>query len=119
MSYSLPVFNLLLDVWRTPRTPGGGAPDLAAIPCQLYVVSRPALDITEASVTLWVPPIILRTPSLSFSPLVNDLYKVVLHGSSYFFLFRWWEYYHAGFGNEYQGIVVSHCDGARAVPFYQ
>ena len=117
--YTLPTFNLTMDIWRDPRTPASGAPDLSGVPVQMYLESRPQIDIEYDDPGFWVPPIILRSPKLSFTPRSGDLYLIVLHGSSYFYLYRWWEYYHAGFPNEYQAVLVIHCDGSRTVPFDQ
>lgn len=119
MAFTLPDFNQLLYVWRTPRTPEDGPPDEAEIPCQIYLASRLTQDITDGAPEAWKPPIILRCPSESFHPEPGDLYLLQIHDTDYYYLYRFWEYIHVGFPNEYQFVIVSHCGSDREVPYDQ
>lgn len=115
MPFTLPNFNLLMNVWRNPRVPASGGPDVANLACQLYLNTRGTFDLLPGARAQWVPPVWLRIAPGVFLAAPNDLYEVVAGGTRYY-LYRWDERTHLGFPNAYDSILVEQCTIARGTP---
>jgi len=104
MPFTVPQFNLALEVWRSGHAPLGDPPDVEDLACQLYIHNRHNQDITPGDGEFWVPPIILRIPT-GFQPLPGDIYGVGGNVIVYY-KHRWGHLIHWGFPNEYWCVVV-------------
>jgi hypothetical protein len=131
MAFKLPDFNLTFDLWRglatwppvlpwaVPTVP----PDLTAIPCQLYLWSKPdtpliRLDNPEPPYTVNQPlPIILRTPKgtdlrAPWRPVnVGAAFDLVCvpRVTSRYYAVVFVEDMHRGFPNEYRvGVLLQY-----------
>jgi len=109
MGYVLPQFNLLARVWYVPRRFSSGAPDAVDVPCQLYVYSRPLMDVQYGEKTLWVPPVTLRLPKEKVGTWAQMGLVECPSGSERYYLTRWKEWMHLGFPNEYLIAMVDQC----------
>ena len=104
MAYVVPTFNLLMDVWTTPATPGGGPASFVNIACQAYIWSKapfPAPPWMQAR----FPIDVVNTYA------VGDIYELPIASGRYWkalFLYRM----HEGFTNEYWVAHIYSCDNA-------
>jgi len=117
MAFTLPDFNLALQVWVPPNAPNLGGPDLTGMSCQLYIHNRHNQDITPTDRDFWVPPIILRIP-VGWQPEVGEIYGVDGNTNTYY-KHRFGHRIHQGFPNEYWMIVVEMCTPTGATPVFQ
>lgn len=126
MSYSVPQFNLLANIWDC-RFPSDGDPDWFDVPVQKYIRSRMSLDTSpQAADGFWrvyAPPIQLRFPRshLAFTGVAatwDHACFEVPAGSGAFYRTYWREIQHEGFPNEYAIILVNPCtsDGLATGP---
>lgn len=102
MPYSLPQFNLYVKLWRdTDQWPGDPTDFFFG---QLYLTSRPLLDVTPGDPAAWCPPIYLRLPPLSdIRP--QDQVEVPAD-TERLYLVRWVDDVHKGFENEYRVALL-------------
>ena len=111
MAFSLPVFNLHVDVWAPGFSPGmANPPNWASVPCQLYGLSRASgtptyqlrLDSTFAGLTIVTgtnPPLgsatgfqLVEFPASFWAAIGNPIVM------------------HAGFANEYWAVQLISSD---------
>lgn len=111
-NYTLPDFNLLCDVWFVGHFPDTDPADLFAIPCQLYLYSRDIGDVIGAP----VPHEQLRVPSKQaatgwFPPMISQILGIAFptNGDTWYYKVMGWDYVHAGFANEYIGVILYQC----------
>lgn len=112
---TIPVFNLLVNVWFTGNTPLAGPPDLLDLPAQLYINTRIGFDAQPGSRTSWFPPIWIRIASGSYTSSQGDIFEVDA-GSGFYYKHRMWERIHLGFPNEYWAILVDTCTDNGTTP---
>ena len=115
MAYSLPVFNIIVAAWRSPRTPAANPiPDYANMFAQLYVNSKPQTDVTPGFPLDWVPPIVMRLdPATNPSDVLIWIYEApILSGR--FYKVRFKEVVASRFPNEYEMHIVSQCSATGA-----
>lgn len=113
-------FNLAMDVWEPGHNAAAHPPDHTC-QAQLYLVSKPMLDVTPGAPGQWVPPVLIRI-SISTSGLIG-IHIVDTQwgytdstGRHWYYVARYWDIVHSGFPNEYVQIVCDQCTSARAVP---
>lgn len=116
VSYRLPTFNVLANLWLTDVPPADGEPGATGVPVQLYVSSRGLLDITPGQRELWVPPIYLRhSKDIGIGRIY---YAEVPSGSGEYYKARWTCRMHLGFANEYVQVVMEMCCSDGGFSFY-
>lgn len=128
MSYRLPNFNLLCNIWLCNNVPSGGGADESFVPVQKYILSRPGTEIAMNSGSganwwlSWPPPIVLRFArdgvySGGRQTWQGSFFEVPMGSGQYYRTF-WHEVQHEGFPNEYAMVIVSQCDenGATIPP---
>jgi len=126
MSYTVPQFNLVANIWDC-QFPADGDPDWTDVPVQKYLRSRMSLDVEpQATDGFWrkyAPPIQLRFPRdhdafLGIAASWSHVVFEVPAGSGAYFRTRWQEIQHEGFPNEYAIILVTPCtiDGLAIGP---
>lgn len=118
MAFTLPTFNLAVDVWLPPNKPSLGAADITGLPCQLYTDSR-ILGIEQypayAGIEVYVPPIVLRTPKAG--PIQNR--RTIVNdgpGSTNYYLVSYIQDTHVGFPNQYTEAIMYQCNANGTVP---
>lgn len=102
MPFSLPDFNLVASLWRSPDAWPGTVTATSNV--QLYLTSRPLLDVTPGDPTAWVPPVYVRFPAL-FDVRPDDQLEVP-SGTDRIYRVRWVDDCHKGFSNEYRVALV-------------
>lgn len=110
MAYTPPVFNVLADVWFAGHTPADHPPDEENQVCQLYVISRPSIDVQPDAIELWTPPILIRLPVGSGAAWEAGQIWEVQAESGFYYRSRWKERVHFGFPNAYYVVLVDQCD---------
>lgn len=110
MSYTVPNFNLLADVWDSGHNPAANDPDEENVPCQFYLYSRGTFDVQPCELELYTPPIWLRFPK-NQEAIVNasQVFEVPAESGRYYRA-RFKERMHQGFPNEYLIVVVVQCN---------
>lgn len=119
--YTLPDFNLVMDVWVSPNTPFGGGPaDFAAVPCQLYVNNKPFDSIDAATFKDFFPHSFIRIKREErniMGPLVKSIWQWTdVDSLVWQWTVAWWSQIHPGFPNEYIELCVNQCDTAGNPP---
>lgn len=102
MPYQPPVFNLTVNMWRSPAAP----PDPPSLVCdgQLYVNSRVPVDVKPTVLTEYQPAIWLRVPTGTDIIPLDEV--EVAAGDGWFYTVRFTERFHRGFVNEYLGCLL-------------
>lgn len=111
MSFTLPIFNCLYDLWRPPNAPPAAA-DFTNQPCQFYFTPKGQFDIVKGDDDTYRPPIYLRVPK-GTDIQVDDVVEVE-PGSGLFYTVRWVERVHLNFPNEYFVAIID--QGVPAPP---
>jgi hypothetical protein len=114
MPYSLPNFNLKMNVWHTGLNPAVDPPT-ATLQGQLYIANKQIPDVEPGVPQHWVPSIFLRIGAGTYVPVNLDIWEVP-HASGAFYLHRWWDRIHKGFPNEYWAILVEQRDWPLFAP---
>lgn len=112
MAFTVPVFNLAVNLWRPPNAPP--AVPTSVFAGQLYFPTRGMLDITPGDNALWNPPIYLRCP-IGTDVRVNDVVEIAA-GDGWIYKVRWVDRMHRGFPNEYVGAVLEHVTAGPPPP---
>jgi hypothetical protein len=102
VAFTLPDFNLTMDVWKYPNYPFLGAPDYTTIPCQIYYQSRGMTSSTNAS--------LIRYASASVPVMLVSSVIEVPVGSARYYRVEASFWVHRGFPNEYWESEVRSCD---------
>ena len=112
-TYTVPQFNVTIDVWQFGHDPASGPADVVNQSAQLYVNARDPMKLWHDNVPTEIFPIIVRLPPvLAWTPHTTDIMRrSVVGGGLYKFL--WIVTMHAGFPNEYIAIYSAQCDNGR------
>jgi hypothetical protein len=126
MPFSPPDFNLFFDFWYPGHIPAiWGGPDLIGVPCQLYVYSKPSLNVDQARIKEFNPPIYLRVDQVTWfgtvftAPVVDGFCKMAIGpGGVYsaYWQIAWWEVMHEGFPNSYVQALLYQTDSMGNIP---
>lgn len=95
--YTLPVFNLVFDLWRLPNAPP--APPDSSPDGQFYFTPKGQYDVTPGTPAAFAPPIYLRVP-LGTDIQPGDVVEVP-QLSGWLYDVRFTDRVHLGFPNEY------------------
>jgi hypothetical protein len=115
MAYTLPVFNVPVDVWSTGHVPSVDAPDFENVATQPYIYSRVSFDVHQCELELYLPALQLRQPlSAIVAWQAGQVFEVPAESGRYYRA-RIKERVHMGFSNEYLVIFVVQCN-ADGVP---
>lgn len=109
MAFTLPIFNLVCNLWRPPATtsdPPTSSPD-----CQLYYPSRSTLPIEVPSADDFSPAAWIRFP-WGTDVRVGDILEVAA-ADGYFYEVRFVDRMHRGFANQY---IFAVCEQQAASP---
>ncbi len=60
MAYTLPVFNVPIDVWISGHVPDDDAPDFENVNVQFYIYSRASVPIQPCELELYTPVLQIR-----------------------------------------------------------
>jgi len=114
MAYTLPVFNVPIDVWDAGHTPAVDDPDFENVNVQFYVYSRVSFDVMPCDLELYQPPIQIRMPASTSAIWVSGQIFEAPAESGRYYKARFKERVHMGFPNEYLVVYVAQCqsDGA-------
>jgi len=116
MSFQLPNFNLLANIWAVGDGPLEGAPGYPDVPCQLYVNSKAAFDTEYGTAWAWSPPTFLRLPVAFEAAWQNaGIIEITAHLGD-FYIAKWKERIHMGFPNEYLAIQMDQSVDAHGTP---
>lgn len=120
MAFSLPNFNLTVDIWLPPNQPVTGGPDQTAR-CQMYLLSRTDIEITPSTVQHFVPPVIFRFQPDFYTqvgPASGLIFGVqdLVNAKVWYYVARWWDNIHLGFPNQYTIVLCEQCDAAGFTP---
>lgn len=110
MAYTVPQFNVAVDVWYTGHRPATDGPDAENVPCQFYLYSRFSLDIQPCELELYQPPIFIRLPTSESANWQNGQIFECPPESGRYFRARFKERMHLGFPNEYLVVVCIQCN---------
>jgi len=110
MAYTVPDFNLLMDVWNSGNTPAAGDPDSENVPVQFYLYSRGSFDVQPCELELYTPPIWLRMPVADKAVWIAGQVFEVPAESGRYYRARFKEIMHQGFTNQYLVVVVVQCN---------
>jgi len=110
MAYTLPVFNVPVDVWSTGNLPASEVPDFENVTSQFYIYSRVSFDINACELELYSPPIQIRMPLAAIVPWTQGQVFEVPAESGRYYRARLKERVHMGFVNEYLVIYVVQCN---------
>jgi len=112
MAYTVPQFNLLMDVWFSGHVPSVDLPDAENVPVQFYLYSRGTFDVQPCELELYTPPIWLRLPTSETANFVSGQVFECPAESGRYYRARFKERMHQGFPNEYLIVVVVQCNSA-------
>jgi len=115
MAYTLPVFNVPVDVWSSGHTPASDAPDFENVASQPYIYSRVSFDVSQCDLELYLPALQIRQPLGAIVAWRDGQVFEVPAESGRYYRARIKEHVHMGFPNEYLVIFVVQC-GADGVP---
>lgn len=117
MAFTLPMFNLSLNIWEPGHTPLADPPDRAGIMGQIYVLSRPSLEVTPGDKKFWVHPINLRIAKEEVACLEGTIVEDPASPFGGYYKIRWGCRCHAGFDNEYQMYLMELCNSDGSVRY--
>jgi len=112
MAYTLPVFNVPVDMWDSGHTPAGDDPDFENVTCQFYVYSRVSFDVQPCDLELYNPPIQIRMPLSTIAIWESSQVYEVPAESGRYYRARFKERLHLGFVNEYLVVYVVQCNSS-------
>jgi len=112
MAYTLPVFNVTMDVWDAGHVPSVDDPDFEGVALQFYVYSRVSFDVQPCELELYQPPIQLRLPVSSLAIWSSGQVFECPPESGRYYRARFKERVHLGFVNEYLVVYVAQCNDA-------
>jgi len=115
MAYTLPVFNVPVNVWSDGRTPDDGAADFENVTTQFYIYSRVSFDVQPCELELYQPPIQVRMPIAAVVAWTDGQVFEVPALSARFYRARFKERVHMNFVNEYLVVYVVQC-GSDGIP---
>jgi len=110
--FTVPVFNILCDVWNAGKTPAADAPDTENVPCQFYVNSRGTFDVQPCEIEVYTPPLWVRLPIDQIGVWEAGQIFEVASESGRYYRARFKERMHYGFSNQYLIVVVVQCNAA-------
>jgi len=110
MAYTVPDFNLLMDVWNAGKIPAADLPDSENVPVQFYLYSRGSFDIQPCELELYTPPIWLRLPVAENAVWIAGQVFECPAESGRYYRARFKEIMHQGFPNQYLVTVVVQCN---------
>lgn len=110
MAFTVPVFNILCDVWNAGKTPAADPPDTENVPCQFYVNSRGTFDVQPCELEVYTPPLWVRLPIDQIGIWEAGQIFEVASESGRYYRARFKERMHYGFSNQYLIIVVVQCN---------
>jgi len=114
MAYTVPVFNVPIDVWDAGHVPDDDVPDFENVTVQFYVYSRVSFDVQPCELELYNPPIQIGFPVSTLAIWVSGQVFEVPAESGRYYRARFKEKLHLGFPNEYLVAYVVQCNGAGA-----
>jgi len=112
VSFTLPTFNLVCNLWRAPDTPSD--PPTSTPDCQLYYPSRSTLPLEVSDDEIYSPAAWIRFP-WGTDVLVGDILEVA-QGDGYFYEVRFTDRMHRGFPNQYLFAVAKQTDSSPPPP---
>lgn len=121
MAFTPPNFNLLIDYWFPGNNPSIGAADVTAYSAQLYMHSRADIDSLDSNPGKQWPNIVWRVGKTATVDLTLPLKGGVIGwtdvaGSTWYYLVDFWEWVHAGFGNQYVCVYARQCNNDGTMP---
>jgi len=115
MAYTLPQFNVNVDVWNAGHVPSEDDPDYENVTSQFYIYSRIAFDVQPCELELYQPSIQIRMPLAAVVAWTNGQVFEAPAESGRYYRARFKERVHLGFANEYLVIQVVQC-GSDGIP---
>jgi len=112
MAYTVPVFNVPVDVWDAGHVPDDDAPDFEGVTCQFYIYSRGSFDVQPCELELYTPPLQIRMPASTSAIWISGQVFEVPAESGRYYRARFKDRLHLGFPNEYLVVWVVQCNGA-------
>lgn len=122
MSFTLPAFNTLFNLWAKGTVPKT-SPSISNFNGQLYIMSKGPFGHTTTATTSSFPNIFIRTDvnELIINPFLRvgcvvacDDPRLGLMEACYQIMF--WEILHKNFPNAYLALQVQQCDDAGVIP---
>lgn len=110
MAFSVPVFNVLIDLWFGEHTPFTQDADVFNQSAQFYLNSRGALDVKPGDKSSYTPPIIVRLPTVAIANWTAVTVMEIPGGTGRYYRARFKEVMHLGFPNQYLMIVAEQCN---------
>lgn len=123
MAYSLPQFNVPMDVWPAGQTPAGG-PSAYQVNAQIYLWSRLTSPRNETVATEFVPSVAIRTTFHIQTNEANVVVKCILGAKDItgfwnYYIVKWYNWMHQGFANEYLFLLCDQCDDNGVTPDFR
>lgn len=107
MPYTLPVFNLAINIWHQPNTPLIGPPDLVTT-CNLTPGRRVTQDLTNPAFRVFLLlPKLTDIRSREQQPAQPDIVEVPVASGRYYIV-EWVDDSGKGFANEHRIAIVFH-----------
>lgn len=110
MAYTVPNFNVLVDVWDAGAVPADDDPDYENVTCQFYVYSRVSFDVQPCELELYTPAIQVRMPVSTAAIWASGQIFECPAESARYYRARFKERVHLGFPNEYLVVYVVQCN---------
>lgn len=111
MAYTLPQFNVPVDVWSAGHVPDDDPPDFENVASQPYIYSRVSFDLAQCDLELYFPALQIRQPLGAIVAWRDGQVFEVPAESGRYYRARVKEHVHMGFPNEYLVIFVVQCGG--------
>lgn len=115
MPYTLPQFNVTVNVWLPPHVPSSSAPDIGGVDVQIYVPSRMEGIDQYPGLGIYAPPIIFRAPRATLPHAKSIVFDDGAVSPLYFKVIFVQEM-HIGFANAYDAFMTHQCNADGTVP---
>jgi hypothetical protein len=121
MAYTVPNFNLSIDLWVPGNTPSAGAADVSPELAQLYMHSRADIDNDASKLGSYWPNVVWRWRTkmqLAYAlPWKGGIigYKDA-NTDWWYYLIDFWEHCHAEFPNAYILVNTRQCNDDGTIP---
>lgn len=109
MAYTLPQFNVPVDVWSAGHVPSEDDPDFENVASQFYVYSRVSFDVQPCELELYHPALQVRMPLAALLAWREGQVFEIPAESGRYYRARWKDRVHLGFPNEYLVAFIVQC----------
>lgn len=118
MSFPVPVFPLIGNVWNVGNNPTLGAPDVTNVSFQLYISAHTSpFDIPQPVFPhLWNPSLWIKTPVAAVAPFARRSIIEPNGGSGEYYLVLFREHFYLGFPQYFFGLMVAQCEANTNMP---